>query len=70
MGRGRKGVVNQSTKKMIPGRHCNIAMILGPPEKRTETKINLQEDALEFMKNMNQQELVDFLLSDGNASGC
>ena len=44
-----------------------------------EKKILIKEDALEFMKNMNQQELVDFLLSNGdwhvktsgtNASGC
>ena len=27
-------------------------------------EINLQEKALEFMKNMNQQQLVDFLLSN------
>ena len=26
-------------------------------------KITLHEDTLDFMKNMNQQELVDFLLS-------
>ena len=44
-----------------------------------ENKINLQEDALDFMKNMNPQHLADFLLSNeddwhvktssGNASG-
>ena len=27
-------------------------------------KNNIKEDALEFMKNMNKQELVDFLLSN------
>ena len=32
--------------------------------KSDETKINLREDALEFMKNMNKQQLVDFLLSN------
>ena len=47
--------------------------------KREDEKISIKEDALEFMKNMNQQELVDFLLSNDdwhvktsgtNASGC
>ena len=47
--------------------------------KREEEKMSIKEDALEFMKNMNQQELVDFLLSNDdwhvktsgtNASGC
>ena len=79
MGRGRKGALNQSTKKLYPRQHSNIAKIYGHPEKRAETKINLQEDAFEFMKNMNQQQLVDFLLlnddwhvktSGVNASGC
>ena len=32
--------------------------------KREEKKILIKEDALEFMKNMNQQELVNILLSD------
>ena len=79
MGRGRKGILNQSTKKLNPKRHNDIAKTLGSPDKSYETKINLQEQAFEFMKNMNQQELVDFLLSNGdwhvktsgtNASGC
>ena len=79
MGRGRKGFLNQSTKKLNPKRHQDIAMIVGLPDKSDETKISLQEQAFEFMKNMNQQELVDFLLSNGdwhvktsgtNASGC
>ena len=46
--------------------------------KGMKKKINLQEQAVEFMENMNQQELVDFLLSNDwhvktsgiNASGC
>ena len=49
MGRGRKGIINQSTKKLVPRRH-NIAMILGKPDKSDETKISLPEEALEFMK--------------------
>ena len=66
MGRGRKGIINQSIKKLVPRRHHNIAMFLGLPDKSDETKINLREDALEFMKNMNKQQLVDFLLSNGD----
>ena len=62
MGRGRKGIINQSIKKLVKRRHHNIAMFLGLPDKSDETKIDLQEDALEFMKNMNKQQLVDFLL--------
>ena len=47
--------------------------------KKRREKILIQEDALDFMKNMSQQELADFLLSNGdwhvktsgiNASGC
>ena len=64
MGRGRKGIINQRIKKLVPRRHHNIAMFLGLPDKSDETKINLREDALEFMKNMNKQQLVDFLLSN------
>ena len=41
--------------------HCEV---FRPPDKSDETKINLQEDALKFMKNMNKQELVDFLMSN------
>ena len=29
-------------------------------------KINLREEALAFMKNMNKQQLVDFLMSNGD----
>ena len=64
MGRGRKGITNQSTKKLVPRRHHNIAMFLGNPDKSDETKISLPEDSIEFMKNMNKQQLVDFLSSN------
>ena len=72
-------MLNQSTKKLALRRQHSIAMFLGRHVKTDETKVGLQKDALEFMKNMNQQELVDFLLSNGdwhvktsgiNASGC
>ena len=39
MGRGRKGITNQSTKKLVPRRqHHNIAMFLGNPDKSDEKK--------------------------------
>ena len=64
MGRRRRGIINQSIKKLTPNRHSNIAKFFGKLDKSDETKINLQEDALEVVKNMNQQQLVDFLLSN------
>ena len=64
MDRGRKGIINQSIKKLVPRRHNKIAMFLGNPDKSDEKQINLREDSLEFMKNMNKQQLVDFLLSN------
>ena len=69
MGRGRKGVLNQSIKKMNPKTNGDIAKVYGRLHKSDE-KISLHEDTLDLMKNMNQQELVDFLLSRHvNASG-
>ena len=64
MGRGRKGITNQSTKKLVPRRHNNIAMVVGLPNKSDQIKINLPEEALEFMKKMNKQQLFDFLTSN------
>ena len=64
MGRGRTGITNQSTKKLVPRRPHNIAMVLGNPDKSDETKISLPEEALEFMKKMNKQQLFDFLKSN------
>ena len=78
MGRGRKGALNQSMKKMSPNTNGGIAKVYGGLSKSDE-KISLHEETLAFMKNINQQELVDFLLSNEdwyvktsgiNASGC
>ena len=70
MGRGRKGVLNQGIKKMNPKTNGDIAKFYGRVYKSDE-KISLHEDTLDLMKNMNQQDLVDFLLSSHvNASGC
>ena len=67
MGRGRKGLIEQGKlgKKASDGlraRRCDPTDHFIPPPKREEKKIMIQEDALELMKNMDQQELVYFLL--------
>ena len=69
MGRGRKGIITQSHKKLKSNRGLNKKMEenIGSRNKQIKSataKINLREDALEFMKNMNKQQLVDFLLSN------
>ena len=68
MGRGRKGIITQSHKKLKSNRRLNTKreknIGFRNNKQIDENKINLQEDALEFMKNMNKQELVDFLLSN------
>ena len=40
MGRGRKGAINQSTKKLVIGRHHKIAMFLDSHTKSDEKKRN------------------------------
>ena len=71
MGRGRKGLIEQFKlgKKAscgLRGRRGDPTEHFIPGPKREEKKILIKEEALEFMKNMNQQELVDFLLSNGD----
>ena len=61
-------MLNQSITKLNPHRHREIAMVLGRPHKSGETKINLPEQAFEFMKNMNPQQLADVLLQDDKTS--
>ena len=48
---------------MNPKTSGDIAKVCGRVRKSDE-KIRLHEGTLAFMKNMNQQELVDFLLSN------
>ena len=79
MGRGRKGITNQGTEKLASNRKHDIAKFFGPRVKSDEIKIFVPEQAFNFMKNMNPQQLVDFLLpkeddwhvktSSRNASG-
>ena len=62
-------MLEQSEKKTkatwgLKGRRGgSMGHFLGAP-KREEKKILINEDALDFIKNMNQQELVNILLSD------
>ena len=65
MGRGRKGLINQSEQRAIPSRgHSERGMTMTYffTPNREEKKIFVPEQAFEFMKNMNPQKLVDFLL--------
>ena len=64
MGRGRKGLTEQSQRKpkqIDRARHRGT--IIGFPfgQKRETKKIQVPEHVVDFMKNMNPQQLVDFL---------
>ena len=82
MGRGRKGLINQSERRAKPSRghsERGMPMTYFFTPNIEEKKIPIPEQAFEFMKNMNPQQLVDVLLpndddwhvktSSGNASG-
>ena len=79
MGRGRKGLLEQSErKKKASGAFGEKFTFLSAPNREIK-KIFVPEQAFDFMKNMNPQQLVAFLLpndddwhvktSSGNASG-
>ena len=81
MGRGRKGLINQSERKPIPSRgnrYRGLQSYFLTLNKKKK-KISVPEHVVDFMNNMNPQQLVDFLLpngddwhvktSSGNASG-
>ena len=80
MGRGRKGLINQSERRAEPSRgqrERGMPMTYFFTQNREIKKISVPEQAFEFMKNMNPQQLADVLLNDdwhvktssGNASG-
>ena len=50
MGRGRKGIINQGTKRLAANRKHDIAKFLGPRVKSDEIKIFVPGQALDFMK--------------------
>ena len=65
MGRGRKGLIEQSErKKKATGAYRETFTYIFAP-KREIKKIPVPEQALEFMENMNPQQLVDILLPNG-----
>ena len=64
MGRGRKGLTEQSQRKpkRIDGAWHRGTQIVFPSVKNRETKkIPVPEHVVDFMKGMNPQQLVDFL---------
>ena len=80
MGRGRKGLTEQSIRKpkrTEPQRGTSNAFVF--VKNRETKKITVPVHVVDFMKSMNPQQLVDFLLpngddwhvktSSGNASG-
>ena len=79
VGRGRKGLIEQSERKKKASGACRETFTYLSVPNREIKKIFVPEQAFDFMKNMNPQQLVDFLLpndddwhvktSSGNASG-
>ena len=79
MGRGRQGIIEQSERKpKVKGAFGKTFTYFSGPSMETK-KIPVPEHVFDFMKNMNPQQLVDFLLpkeddwhvktSSRNASG-
>ena len=68
MGRGRKGVLKQSNKAKatggLRGRRGDPPGIFLSGSKPEDEKILIQENALELIKNMNEQELVRLLVGE------
>ena len=65
MGRGRKGLIGQSETKPKVIRsesERGMPMTYFHVPNRDVKKLFLREEDVEFMKNMNPQRLVDFLL--------
>ena len=65
MGRGRKGLTEQSIRKpkrTEPRTPIAIAFV----KNRETKKITVPEHVVDFMKGMNPQQLVDFLLPNGD----
>ena len=65
MGRGRRGIAEQSLRKPKQTYVQRGTPIAFASVKNRETKkIPVPEHVVDFMKNMNPQQLVDFLLLD------
>ena len=64
MGRGRKGLIEQSQRKPKRSdafRQRGRPIVFEFRQKREIEETTVPEQAVEFMKNMNPQQLVDFL---------
>ena len=81
MGRGRNGIIDQSERRTKPSRgqrERGKPLVYFSKLNREIKKMLVPEQTFDFMKNMNPQQLVDFLLpknddwhvktSSGNAS--
>ena len=66
--RGRKGLINQSERRPIPPRGNRYRGMQSYffTSNREIQKIFVPEQAFDFMNNMNPQQLVDFLLPNGD----
>ena len=62
MGRGRKGIIEQSERKpKATGAYGKTFTYFSVPNRETK-KVPVPEHVFYFMKNMNPQQLADFLL--------
>ena len=63
MGRGRKGIAEQSLRKpKLKESNLRGQIIFASVKNRETKKIPVPENVVDFMKNMNPQQLVDLLL--------
>ena len=65
MGRGRKGLTEQSQRKpkrTDGARHRGTTIVFASVKNRELKEMTVPENVVAFMKNMNPQQLVDFLL--------
>ena len=64
MGRGRKGMIEQSQRKRKRAdafRTRGIPIVIEFRQKREIEEMTVPEHVVDFMKKMNPQQLVDFL---------
>ena len=70
MGRGRKGLIEQSERKLkvvsSETERAEVSMSYFYVPNRDGKKLFLRQEAVEIMKNMNLQHFVNFLLPNGD----
>ena len=67
MGRGRKGLTEQSQRKpkrIDVARHRGTIIAFASVKNRETKKIPVPKHVVDFMKDMNPQQLADFLCSN------